>query len=821
MRSGSVIMGSSPRVDAGLGAAPALGQAQASLALKRRATFRQSAANRSQEQMAVLLMSQLERQVLSPLDRSVVGVLLDHLRNNPSDLVTVACRCAPSDVAGLAHFAAHRLCVYWSADQAHLEGMVRAAAAAEASLLSGLSGSEDMSMGRHVGGMGIDMGVGMSSLPGGSFLRALLGQVTRRLDVVSFLQTLAGSASHGLTENSGVADICTRVVEPFCRRLEAAVDTDTVPAALVHTIKALLGCESSPIKPRDFLAECAVPHILNALLGENRQAEERGEAMALEQLLVVVDRVRDMVNVCFDQEVSRQVQICLSDQAALSRSKWFVERALRGIAQVGDDAGTGAGAGIGAGGKEVSPVARLAGIAPSGRTSAIGGLICVRPSELYFLLRVLDLPSAGTLSGFSRDLSQAVAHLQSADLVKRLFQALRFTPTGAGVSAGVGMGVGMGASTGAGVGAGELGILDEMAGMGSAQLDRECAFVLHISPHSTYHRQFMQHFQDEGQPLSPTTTLDRGKSPKNTGRAPFSPGGGRAGVGAEEHAPLMSDTAEESAETHALASARWLVGAARSALNAVYERSGGSRAGAVRELRELRQKLSARRGDIAVILNDWRRIGLCAELCANYSTQVALLLEQHSIRRRAVAEARSSVGTAMSSMLSNLHSGGSVDVSTGGVGVGGVSGVAGNRPRTSSSPSAGWPEEESLAYAQAMALTPGPREGEVEAALSRVVQQQFRLEAQLRAPNSASDSVGTGMGMGLGMGMGMAQGVQGVQGPASPSGGSTSRDLGRAPSRLAALTGAQMSPQPTSVFRAPNPLYVVMQSVFSSPTNAK
>lgn len=238
-------------------------------------------------------------------------------------------------MTGLAHFVVHRLCVYWSAEQRNLEDIVYAAAVAEAPHHAKSFTEAMSSAGDHSHRTGLLFTANNSLLTrltgpanGGSFLQALLNEISNRLDVVIYVQSLCeGISVESLTQDSGVADLCARVVEPFCRRFEAAVVSGTMPIVLKFTLRALVRCETTPIKPLDFIADCILPHILSTILTKNKVAEETtGSALSPDQVQIILDRVRDMVNLCFNQDVARHLKICLSDQAALSRSKWFIER---------------------------------------------------------------------------------------------------------------------------------------------------------------------------------------------------------------------------------------------------------------------------------------------------------------------------------------------------------------------------------------------------------------------------------------------------------------------------------------------------------------
>ena len=227
------------------------------------------------------------------------------------------------DVKGLAHFIVHRLCVYWSAEQRQLEDIVCAAAVAESSQYQKNS--------RHSGQL-VQSSVrdhsSTTTHTSVSFLQTLLDEISTRLDVVVYIQSLCeGISIESLTEDSGVSDLCARVVEPFCRRFEAAVVLNTMPISLKHTICALVKCEDSNITPYDFLSTCMLPHILNAIVEQNKYASNNLDVCLSDaQLETILDRVRELVGMCLSQDPVRHRKVCLSDQAALSRSKWFIER---------------------------------------------------------------------------------------------------------------------------------------------------------------------------------------------------------------------------------------------------------------------------------------------------------------------------------------------------------------------------------------------------------------------------------------------------------------------------------------------------------------
>ena len=633
---------------------------------------------------------------------------------------------------------------------------------------------------------------------GGSFLQALLNEITSRLDVVVFIQSLCdGISVESLTQDSGVADLCARVVEPFCRRFEAAVVSGSMPIVLKHTLKALVRCESSPIKPLDFIADSILPHILNTIVAKNKFAESLNRpTLTDDQVQVILDRVRDLVNLCFNQDVARHLKICLSDQAALSRSKWYIEKSLQYIDE--DSRAV-------LGNKETKPssIAKLAQIEmTSGKTSTMHGMVCVRPSELFFILQSMELSniSAAPLSAYSKELSQAITHMHTSDLLQRLHSELRLTPVPTTASS---------HSSAASNAQHRTGILDAMRESGVPALDRELTFLLHISPHSVYHTEFMAHFNDDS---AATQVL-----PKGLPGLPNSSNSSNSNLAAEADllAPLLTTAAEsieESPEAHELASIRWLVQASRSALKAMYEHNNSSLSknqSVVRELQELRGKLLSRSEEIANILADWKKISICMEVCSNYKAQIGLLLEKYKHHKK----------------LSLQNNNAAVYWNASGV---------------SSTDNDGAASTASLLDASATLVSAAAqKDAEVQETLSKVVLLQLKLEGELQRIHYPSGNQSSTAGKGKSSAGGTKHYEQ--EGP--------SNNLARSASKLAMLAAnsplaariargdnnSSFSKSPAwnapghhtpqqrgdeyisgAMRRAPNPLHVVMQSVFAS-----
>jgi hypothetical protein len=440
----------------------------------------------------------------------------------------------------------------------------------------------------------------------------------------------------------------------------------------------------------------------------------------------------------------------------------------------------------------------------SGKTSAIHGLICVRPSELFFILQSMELSniSAAPLSAYSRELSQAITHMHTSDLLQRLHSELRLTPTGGPSSTTASMADSIEDLSGT------AGILDALKEAGIPFLDREVTFLLHINPHTTYHTEFMHHFNDDS--AVPAVSLPV----KGLSGLPGSHGGAGSGsFNSADHdlsALVTSESVEESQEAHTLASIRWLVQAARSALKSMYEHNNTSvvrNQSTVRELQELRTKLLARRDEIGSILADWKKISSCMELCGNYKAQISLLLEKYKHHKKIAQQSNPSPVFWNSSGVSTSS----------GAGGGSSSAPAG---AVESAPS-------TLALLEAsanMATAKAAKDAEVQAALSKIVLLQLKLEGELQHSSAApshraepSRASGTASGVRSASKLSLLAANSPARAGADPL-----RRSPQHPSRAAWSADDLAAGMIRS--RAPNPLHVVMQSVFassSSPSSAR
>ena len=485
---------------------------------------------------------------------------------------------------------------------------------------------------------------------------------------------------------------------------------------------------------------------------------------------------------------------------------------------------------------KVSPIAKLAQIEPaSGKTSAIHGLICVRPSELFFVLQSMELSniSAAPLSAYSKELSQAILHMHTSDLLQRLHTELHFAHPNASTAAAAagnntsasssssssssstaGFDLGMGSSGGG------VGILESMKELGVAMLDREVTFLLHIAPHCTYHNEFMHFFNDDTSVapaaalLPPVKGLPGGANAYASSAMNYAAAAAAATAAADADLTslLTSESVEESQEAHSLASIRWIVAAARSALKAMYEHNSSSiskNQSTVRELQELRGKLLARQNDIADILADWKKLSVCVELCSNFKAQISLLLEKYKYHKKLALQSDKAGLTWNSS----------------GVSAGGAVQTEGAATSTVAL----------LEASDSITAAGAAKDAEVQSAVSKIVLLQLKLEAELQQFAFHYD---TSSGMG---GIVPMRGSEYTAPHSASRSGSKLAALANASpagSRYNGRAGAEEAKSGVRVSselfsenmsgsvgsgrrRAPNPLHVVMQSVFASSSQRK
>lgn len=286
----------------------------------------------------------------------------------------------------------------------------------------------------------------------------------------------------------------------------------------------------------------------------------------------------------------------------------------------------------------ISPVSLLSGISKyTGKTSAIQSVICLRPSELYFILDSMSLSdistAAVTLSIQSKSISDAINHIINAKLVHRLhndLQQISFVRSSTSSSI---------------TSLPSLSILDRMNLTSSnngdvieiASLDRDMAYLFYLKANdNNLIESFEKYFMDETiQNIHFCDTIMEDNK--------------RNDLNIIDNAPLVKPESEVNLNaSQRLASMNWLISASRLALSSLYNSNSSSEQsnigilhstnscnnigrggrGAIKELVELREKLSMHSKEIKQVVNDMKAIQLCKKLCSNYKAQMSILLEQ-------------------------------------------------------------------------------------------------------------------------------------------------------------------------------------------------
>ncbi len=239
----------------------------------------------------------------------------------------------------------------------------------------------------------------------------------------------------------------------------------------------------------------------------------------------------------------------------------------------------------------LSAVGHLAALGTrSGRGSALSELICLRSSELLFVLQCVTLGSG--LQTANRELSDAIHNLKSSDLCSRI-TATAYTH------------------------AQQSQFRASNVSSSLSSLDRESAIILCM---------------DRNAALQARVSAIRLGELAGTSRWPvteeqedldlLSPLMSEEGEGATDEVMTVQAAAD-------LAVLHWLISAARAALKAVYEQQElGRNIGTLRELQELRDNLLSRQGTVQACLADYKRLCLCSELGSILRAELRMMLEQ-------------------------------------------------------------------------------------------------------------------------------------------------------------------------------------------------
>jgi hypothetical protein len=230
----------------------------------------------------------------------------------------------------------HRLYHPWSCDQYYLGQLVFALLAftigSAGKITSKPSNATDSNSSIRI----LQSAVSSNQVDITGFLSHMLQELSVRYDFLAFFHLLCEDLHFdtALGVDSDIANLCFRVVEPICAKLEVVLLSGSIPAGLRYTLLALQqgsqGSDSlSHFNIKKFLAQCINTHIANLLSAFNKHTMETGStALSEYNCNLMINRVQYLFNLCFDQDVGKKLQLCLSDTAALARSKWLVTRSV-------------------------------------------------------------------------------------------------------------------------------------------------------------------------------------------------------------------------------------------------------------------------------------------------------------------------------------------------------------------------------------------------------------------------------------------------------------------------------------------------------------
>jgi hypothetical protein len=224
------------------------------------------------------------------------------------------------------------------------------------------------------------------------------------VEIVSFIEYICSAAIdlETITAESRIGDLCSLVVEPLCQRLDSAAKSGMIPMLLVQTTAALSKVKGR-LSAEDIFTEVLIPRIVNRAFNSDRVKSNP----------MIVSRVVNLLCKCFGRNHKSSIVLSLSDTAALSRSKWLVNRFLDALYSLHDSSVN-----------EPSPVASISGI-KSGecKPHCMTDIICVHTSELHFILQSLhSLTDSATfeLLHLPRSISSAFVAILNSDVIERL-----------------------------------------------------------------------------------------------------------------------------------------------------------------------------------------------------------------------------------------------------------------------------------------------------------------------------------------------------------------------------------------------------------------
>jgi hypothetical protein len=446
----------------------------------------------------------------------------------------------------------------------------------------------------------------------------LLYELYCRPEIIAFLEGLVPRLStEALSADSGVADICSKIVEPICARLHSATEQNSVPFLLKIILRAIHCHSNNLIHSEDFLSIILTPYVCNSLI-DNQFQHGLGMDSTSQH---IVNRVHDLLFACFDQSLGRKLQLSLSDSAALSRSRWFIARSVDSLVQ---EIRPSASSGIA--NFTLSPVARLAGMrAETNRPKDLESFICLKPSELLFMLKMFDLSSIATslLVTTSRAVSESMSVLSASDLLNKLSGYVIIHPSSSNASTSAGA-PGLAGSGGSHSSSGTATIGRRT--FLPTVLDRDVVYIFDLDEGGKEKDAIMDLLQYDDDLL--------GNAPSNRMRTLFESTniGSKTAGDASNSSGFGSD--KESVAVNELQVINWLLTAARTTLSNIFENAPKVHSvQTVRELRELRDKLAVKVPMIRAVLADWQALQMSQEVLRLQQSQLSLIDDLYKSRK--------------------------------------------------------------------------------------------------------------------------------------------------------------------------------------------
>jgi hypothetical protein len=262
----------------------------------------------------------LKKSNLLKLNSKQIGVssaFIMHIRDDPEFMLIMTKNLNLDDLISLSKIIVNRLCSNWSADQCSLGLFVEIFAKEDKKVQNGYKSQVANFFNAPPNEYENDEYF--------SFLNLLLDEISQREEVTSFLRYVCNDINVDIINSeSRTGDICSLLVEPFCKKLESATISGMMPRILRYTARALTRSECD-ISPSDLLAKLFVPQIAQIIFQKHLNSAEPSRNGETDHIKVI-DRIQDLFQLCFGRDLGKNVNLCLSDTAALSRSKWLISR---------------------------------------------------------------------------------------------------------------------------------------------------------------------------------------------------------------------------------------------------------------------------------------------------------------------------------------------------------------------------------------------------------------------------------------------------------------------------------------------------------------